>query len=112
MQNMGAELPVERICQPKPCLCTTHQIWGVYASTGVHGKYDLLGVLPPYFGAELGFNVINECKTVWGVRSYQKKNQTDFYVSGTTPNLGIESQDDENQRSIFVCDNHPLNLLA
>ena len=59
MQNMGAELPVERICQPKPCLCTTHQIWGVCASTGAHGKSVKLGVRPPYFGAELVFGHIH-----------------------------------------------------
>ena len=61
---MGAKLPVERICQPKPCLCTTHQTWGVCASTGVHDKSVILGVQPPYFGGELGFGHIN----VWCIR--------------------------------------------
>ena len=63
---MGPELPVERIWQPNTWLCTKPQFQCLCTNTGGHVKYVLLGVRPPYFGAELVFDVINECTTVYG----------------------------------------------
>ena len=49
-QNMGAELPVLRICHAHPCL-RKHPKFGVLCTTtGLAGKYVLLGVQRPYFG--------------------------------------------------------------
>ena len=48
-QNMGAQLPVEQILNPKPCWRITHQFWRACASTVSAAKYVLLGVGRPYF---------------------------------------------------------------
>ena len=48
-------------------VCAQHTKFGVLCTTtGGHAKIVQLGVRPPYFGAELGFDVINGCKTALG----------------------------------------------
>ena len=48
-QNMGAELPVLRICNPHPCLCKHIEIRVLCTNTRLAAKYVLLGVQRPYF---------------------------------------------------------------
>ena len=85
---MGAELPVERICQPKPWLCTTHQFWCVRTITDRHDKFVQRGVRPPYFGGELDFSAMNECKTIFGARSSTKTMSCRFSPSWHNPKFG------------------------
>ncbi len=46
-------------------------------------------------------------KTLWGVGHKENRFLTDFQRPGTTPNLGIEPQDGENQRAINLIDTQP-----
>ena len=54
-RNMGAQLPVERIWQPKPCWHKHTKIGVCCASTVLGPKFFLMGVGPPNFGGELVF---------------------------------------------------------
>ena len=47
---MGAELPVELIFNPHPCLLKHTKIDVLCANTVLSAKYILLGVQRPYFG--------------------------------------------------------------
>jgi len=58
-RNMGPQLPVERILEPKPCWRKHAKIGVCCASTVWGPKYVLLGIPAPYFGAGLVFyNII------------------------------------------------------
>ena len=54
-RNMGPQLPVELIWQPKPCWRKRTKIGVCCVSTILGPKFFLMGVGAPYFGGEPGF---------------------------------------------------------
>ena len=98
---MGAELPVERICQPNPCLCTTHQFRCVLRNHGRTWQMRCVGSLAPIFWGRTSFWSY-KCVVyqVW-VLGIEKIDARPIFAFLTQPQiLGLCFQDAENQRGI------------
>ena len=113
MQNMGAELPVERICQLKPCLCTTHQIWGVVHNHGCACQIRYTASLAPIFWGRTRFWSY-KCVVyqVW-VLSIEKIDARPIFAFLAQPQiLGLCFQDAENQRGINYFNTQAPKLIC
>ena len=110
---MGAELPVERICQPKPCLCTTHQIWGVVHNHGCAWQIRYTASLTPIFWGRTRFWSY-KCVVyqVW-VLNIEKIDARPIFAFLAQPQiLGLCFQDAENRRDIDFFDAQCLRLVC
>ena len=99
---MGAELPVERICQPNPCLCTTHQFRCVLRNHGRTWQMRCVGSLAPIFWGRtrfLWYKWIH--KRFWGWVITKNDDKPIFTFLAQPQIWEIESQDGENQRGIY-----------
>ena len=110
---MVAELPVERICQPKPCLCTTHQIWGVVHNHGCTWQIRYTGSSAPIFWGRTRFwsykCVVHQ---VW-VLGIKKIDVRPIFAFLAQPQiLGLCFQDAENRRDINFFDAQCLKLTC
>ena len=85
--------------------CAQHTRFGVFAHARVCMTNTIyLEFCPHILGPNQDSMLLMNAKQFRGLGHTKKKCQADFHVSGTTPNLGIESQDGENQRGIYFFD--------
>ena len=98
---MGPKLPVERICQPKPCLCTTHEFRCVVHKHGWDWKICSIGSLGPIFCGRTTFLLCKQAPYhFWGLDIKIIDAKLIFVFLAQRQIWSFAFQDDENRLGI------------
>ena len=109
---MGPKLPVERICQPKPCLCTTHEFRCVVHKHGWDWKFCSIGSLGPIFCGRTTFLLCKQAPYhFWGLVIKIIDAKLIFVFLAQRQIWPFAFQDDENRLGINCFDSQAPNLV-
>ena len=113
MQNMDAELPVERIWQSKLWLCTTHQFWCVVHNHGRTCQMRLTGSSAPIFWGRTRFWYSKWMHNrFWGLNIKKIDFALIFGVLAQPQIWGDHFQDVKNRRDINFFDDQTPKLIC
>ena len=113
MQNMGPKLPVERICQPKPCLCTTHEFRCVVHKHWWEWKICSIGSLGPIFWVRTTFLLYKQAPyQFWGLGIKIIDAKLIFVFLAQRQIWPFAFQDDENRLGIKFFDAQAPKLIC